>query len=142
MLPFPQHPRQMDCLQTTPECVTHDTGLDTVMESHDNQKTGKEDTGSEQAKGRTAEALNEKHHAKSQQDKAGTAFRIQAARGVQAQEASVEAHYLASEGVYFALLHMYTFVGLGRRRRWAKPCGKSGISWLAPGSQPMSSPMR
>ena len=38
-----------------------------------------------------------------------------------------EARYLASQGVYFALLHMYTFSKLCRRRRRAKPCGKSGV---------------
>jgi hypothetical protein len=127
MLPIPQYPRQMGGLQTTPERVAHDAGLDAVMESHDSQETGQQDTRSEQAESCTAEALNEKHHAKSQQDKAGTAFRIQAAHSVQAQEAPVEARYLASQGVYFALLHTCTFVVLCRRRRWAKPCGKSGV---------------
>src|SRR5262245_36181396 len=76
MLPIPQHPRQMGCLQTTPERVAHDTCLEAVVESHDSQKTGEKDTRSEQAEGRTAEALNDQHRAKSQQDKAGTAFRI------------------------------------------------------------------
>src|SRR5215475_1280250 len=84
MLPIAQHPRQMGCLQTTPERVAHDACLDTVMESHDNQETGQKDTRSEQAEDRTAEALNEKHCAKSQQHNAGTAFRIQATEGVQA----------------------------------------------------------
>ena len=97
------------------------------MERHDGQKTGQEDTRSEQAECRTAEALHEKHCAKSQQNNAGTAFRIQAAQGVQAQETLVETRYLASQGVYFALLHRCTFVVLCRRRRWAKPCGKSGM---------------
>jgi hypothetical protein len=46
------------------------------VESHGNQETGQKDTRSEQAECRTAEALNEKRHAKSQQDKAGAAFRI------------------------------------------------------------------
>jgi hypothetical protein len=96
MLPIPPHPRQMGCLQTTPDRVAHDACLDTVMESRDNQETGKEDTRSEQAKCRTAEALNHKHRAKAQQDEAGTAFRIQAAHGVQAQETPVETRYLAS----------------------------------------------
>ena len=85
----------MGGLQTTPDRVAHDACLKAVMESYDNQETGKEDTRSAQAECRTAEALNEKHRAKSQQDKAGTAFRIQAAHGVQAQEAPVEARYLA-----------------------------------------------
>jgi hypothetical protein len=110
MCPIPQHPRQMGRLQTTPERVAHDACLNAIVESYEGQKTGQEDTCSEQAECRTAEALNEKHRAKSQQDKADTAFRIQAARGVQAPEAPVEAHYLASQGVYFALLHMCTFV--------------------------------
>jgi len=65
------------------------------VESHDGQETGQKDARSEQAEGRTAEALNEKHRAKSQQDKAGTAFRIQTADGVQAQETPVEVRYLA-----------------------------------------------
>jgi hypothetical protein len=95
MLPIPQHPRQMGCLQTTPDRVAHDACLDAVVESQDNQETGKEDTRSAQAECRTAEALNEKHRAKSQQDKAGTAFRIQTADGVQAQETPVEVRYLA-----------------------------------------------
>jgi hypothetical protein len=100
----------MGRLQTTPERVAHDACLNAVVASHESQETGQEDTCSEQAESRTAEALHEKHRAKSQQDKADTAFRIQAARGVQAQEAPVEARYVASQGVYFALLHMCTFV--------------------------------
>jgi hypothetical protein len=95
MLPIAQHPRQMGGLQTTPDRVAHDACLDAVVENQDNQETSKEDTRSEQAECRTAEALHEKHRAKSQQDKAGTAFRIQTAHGVQAQEAPVEARYLA-----------------------------------------------
>jgi len=66
------------------------------VENHDNQETGKEDTRREQAECCTAEAFNEKHRAKSQQDKAGTALRIQTAHGVQAQKPLVEARYLAS----------------------------------------------
>src|SRR5215475_5976702 len=131
MLPIPQHPRQMGGLQPTPERVAYDACLDAVVESHDNQETGKEDTCREQAERRTAEALNDKHRAKSQQHKAGTAFRIQATQGVQAQETLVEACYLASQGVYFALLHMYTFVvdveSLCRRRWWVKPRCKSSV---------------
>jgi hypothetical protein len=96
MWPIPQYPRQMGGLQPTPECVAHDACLDAVVESHGNQETGQKDTRSEQAECRTTEALNEKHHAKSQQDKTGAAFRIQAAGGVQAQETPVEARYLAS----------------------------------------------
>ena len=96
MLPIPQYPRQMDCLQTTPDSVAHDACLNAVVESHDGQETGQKDTRSEQAECRTAEALNDKHRAKSQQDNAGTAFRIQAAHGVQVQKAPVEARYLAS----------------------------------------------
>ena len=96
MLPIPQHPRQMGGRQPTPERIAHDASLDAVVESHGNQETGQKDTRSEHAECRTAEALNEEHRAKSQQDKAGTAFRIQAARGVQAQETPVEARYLAS----------------------------------------------
>ena len=86
----------MGCLQTTPERVAHDACLNAVVESHDGQETGQKDTRSEQAECRTAEALNDKHRAKSQQDNAGTAFRIQAAHGVQVQKAPVEARYLAS----------------------------------------------
>jgi hypothetical protein len=131
MLPIPQYPRQMCCLQPTPQRVAHDAYLDAVVESHGNQETGQQDTRSEQAECRTAEALNDQHRTKSQQDQAGTAFRIQAARGVQAQETPVEARYLASQGVYFALLHTCTFVvyveRLYRRRWWVKPRRKSGV---------------
>jgi hypothetical protein len=59
MLPIPQYPRQMGGLQTTPERVAYDARLDTVVASHDSQETGQEDTRSEQAECRTAEALNE-----------------------------------------------------------------------------------
>jgi hypothetical protein len=76
MWPIPQYPRQMGGLQPTPERIAHDACLDAVVESHGNQETGQKDTRSEQAECRTAEALNEKRHAKSQQDKAGAAFRI------------------------------------------------------------------
>ena len=127
MLPIPQHPRQMGGLQPTPEHVAHDACLEAVVESHDGQETGQKDTCREQAERGTAEALNDKHRAKSQQDKAGTAFRIQATQGVQAQETPVEARYLASQGVYFALLHVCPFVVLCRRRRWAKTCDKSSV---------------
>src|SRR5919109_4403541 len=65
MLPIPQHPRQMGGFQTTPERVAHDACLNAVVESHDNQETGQKDPRSEQAECRTAEALNEKHRAKS-----------------------------------------------------------------------------
>src|SRR5262249_38726092 len=115
MLPIPQYPRQMGSLQTTPERVAHDACLEAVVGSHHKQKNGEEDPCSEQAQCRTAEALNEKHRAKSQQDKAGTAFRIQAAQGVQAQETPVEARYLALQGMYFALLHMCTLYRSGDR---------------------------
>jgi hypothetical protein len=47
MLPIPQYPRQVGSLQTTPERIAHDAGLDAVVESHDSQETGQEDTGSE-----------------------------------------------------------------------------------------------
>ena len=127
MYPIPQHPCQMGCFQTTPDRVAYDACLEAVMERHDGQETGQEDTRSEQAECRTAEALHEKHCAKSQQNNAGTAFRIQATQGVQAQETPVEARYLAPQGVYFALLHECTFVVLCCWRRWAKPCGKSGM---------------
>jgi hypothetical protein len=66
------------------------------VESYDGQETSQEDPRSEQAKCCTVEAFNEKHRTKAQQHKAGTAFRIQAAQGVQALEAPVEACYLAS----------------------------------------------
>src|SRR4029434_3209689 len=75
MLPIAQHSRQVVCLQTPPERVAHDSCLDTVMKSHDNQETGQKDTCSEQAEDRTAEALNEEHRAKPQQNNAGTADR-------------------------------------------------------------------
>jgi hypothetical protein len=84
MLPIPQYSRQMGCLQTTPERVAHAACLDAVMKSHDNQETSHKDTRSEQAEDRTAEALNEKHRAKAQQNNAGTAFGVQATEGVQA----------------------------------------------------------
>jgi hypothetical protein len=74
----------MVCLQTTPERVAYDACLDAVVESHDNQETDQKAARSEQAEDRTAEALNEEHRAKSQQNNAGTAFGIQAAEGVQA----------------------------------------------------------
>src|SRR5215470_14666736 len=96
MLPIAPHPRQMGCLQTTPERVAHAACLDAVMKGHDNQETGQKDTRSEQAEDRTAEAVNEKHRAKSQQNNAGTAFRIQAAEGVQPKETLLETYYLAS----------------------------------------------
>ena len=127
MWPIAQYPSQMGGLQTTPERVAHDAGLHAAVESRDGQETDQKDTCSEQAEGCTTEALNEKHHAKSQQDKTGTAFRIQAAEGVEAQETSVEAGYLASQGVDFALVHRCTFIVSCRRRRRAKPCGKSGV---------------
>jgi hypothetical protein len=97
------------------------------VERHDCQETGQADTRSEQAECRTAEALNEQHCAKSQQHNTGAASRIQAAQSIQAPEAPVETRYLASQGVYFALLHRCTFVVLCRWRRWAKPRGKSGM---------------
>src|SRR5215475_159924 len=84
MLPIAPHSRQMVCLQTTPERVAHAACLDAVMKSHDNQETGQKDTRSEQAEDRTAEALNEKHRAKAQQNNAGTAFCVQATEGIQA----------------------------------------------------------
>ena len=54
------------------------------MKSHDNQETGQKDTRSEQAEDRTAEALNEKHRDKPQQNNASTAFCVQATEGIQA----------------------------------------------------------
>jgi hypothetical protein len=112
--PIAPHPCQMGGLQPTPERVAHDACLQAVVESHDGQEASQEDTGGEQPKGCAPEALNEKHRAKAQQGKTGPAFCIEAARGVQAQEAPVEAGYLASQGVYFIVLHKGTFVGLCR----------------------------
>ena len=101
------------------------------MECHDDQETGKKDAGSEQADCRTIQALNDEHRGQSQQDNAHAASRIQAAHGVQAQETLFKACYLASQGVYFALLHTCTFVvrvaSLCRWRWWVKPCHKSSV---------------
>jgi hypothetical protein len=96
MLPIPRYPCQMGGLQTTPERGAHDAGLDAVVARHGNQEAGQEDPRSEQTEGRTAEAFNEQHGAKSQQHDSGTASRIQATHSIKAPEAPVETRYLAS----------------------------------------------
>ena len=82
----------MGGLEVAPDRVAQDTYLDPVMASHHAQEAGNEDTSSEQAKGCTAEALDDEHCAQSQQDHPGAASRIEAAHGIQTQETLFEAH--------------------------------------------------
>src|SRR6266446_1458302 len=105
--PISEQPGDMGGLEVTPERVAQDTCLDPVMASHHAQEASNQDTSSEQAKGRTAEALDDEHCAQSQQDYPGAAFRIEAAHGLQTQETLFEAHQLAPQGMDFALLHTY-----------------------------------
>ena len=81
--PIPYYPRQMGCLQATPDRVAYHTCFEAIVERHDDQENGKKDSGSEQADCRTIQALNDEHRGQSQQDNAHAASRIQAIHGVQ-----------------------------------------------------------
>ena len=110
VFPIPPQPCDMRPLDVPPERVAYDACLDAVMESHNSQEADNKDASSEQAERRTAKALDAEHRAKSQQDKPGAALRIEAAHGIQAEEALFEARHLALQSMDFALLHTCTFV--------------------------------